>query len=133
MAGTVTISADPVDRNPPIRFALSWTSNASGDVSGTPTPVIVGTICKIEFVPAAGGSAPTTLYDVTLLDAAGVDVLAGQGANLSATVASSVIPGVPFKDGTTTSTGPCVVAEALNLVVANAGNAKSGQVIIYVR
>ena len=63
---------------------------------------------------------------------AGVDVLAGQGANLSDANASAVSPGVPLKDGTTTSVTPCVVADPLILNVA-AGNAKSGKVIIYFR
>src|SRR5258708_2022396 len=115
------------------RVVLAWTSDASGNVNGLPTGNINGTICKVEFVPGTGGSQPTDLYDVTLTDAAGVDVLAGQGANLSQTTATAVVPGVSFKDGTTTSAAPCVVAEALTLNVSNAGNAKSGQVILYLR
>lgn len=114
------------------RIVLTWTSDASGNVSGIPSTAISGTICKVQFIPSAT-AAPTTLYNVTLLDAAGIDVLAGQGANLSATVASEIVPGVAFTDSVTTSVVPCVVSESLSLVVANAGNAKSGQVILYVR
>jgi hypothetical protein len=136
MAGSLTQSNvyDPtVPRAIVNRIALAWTSDASGNVSGNPTTTIFGTILKVEFVPGTGGSAPTALYDVTLLNLSGLDVLAGQGADLSATVANAVCPGVPFKDGTTTGTVPCVVAEILSLVVANAGNLKSGTVVLYVR
>jgi hypothetical protein len=78
---------------------------------------------------APSGSAART--DVTLADAAPAST-SGQGANLSDANASAVSPGVPLKDGTTTSVTPCVVADPLILNVA-AGNAKSGKVIIYFR
>lgn len=135
MAGTVTQSStyNPARPQQAInRIVLAWTSDASGNVSGTPSTVITGTILKVTFIPSES-VAPTANYDVTLLDDAGIDVLAGQGANLSATAETSVCPGVPLRDGTTTSVVPCVVSEALNLVVANAGNAKSGQVVLFVR
>lgn len=112
------------------RVVLAWTSDASGNVNGNASNPINGTILKVEFNPSG---APTDAYDLTLLDTAGVDVLAGQGVNLSGTVASAVIPGVPLKDGTTTSVGPCVVADTLTPTITNAGNAKSGQIILYVR
>lgn len=116
------------------RHALAWVSDASGNVNGTPTTAAIrGTILKVEFKPDTGGTQPTNAYDVTLTDTAGVDVLAGQGANLSNSTATAVVPGVPFTDGTTTAVAPCVVAEALTLNVSNAGNAKGGQVILYVR
>jgi hypothetical protein len=35
-------------------------------------------------------TAPTALYDITLVDSTGVDYLAGGGANLSATVSTIV-------------------------------------------
>jgi hypothetical protein len=129
-AGSVTVTQNLIN---PVRYVLAWTSDASGNVSGIPAPTMNGTICKVEFVPGSGGNAPTDQYDVTLTDIAGVDVLGGQGANLSNAAASAVVPGVPFKDGTTISTAPCVISDPLTLNVTNAGNAKSGQVILYVR
>jgi hypothetical protein len=114
-----------------LRVAIAWTSDSSGNASATTDP-ISGTLCKVEFVPGTSGNAPTTAYDITLTDVGGVDVLAGQGANLTLSP-TSVVPGVPFTDGTTTSTAPCVVSDALALAVSNAGNTKSGQVILYVR
>jgi hypothetical protein len=114
------------------RIALAWVSHTDGTVA-LASGVINGTILCVEFKPDGGGTQPTDSYDVTLTDAAGVDVLAGQGANLSNSTATAVCPGVPFKDGTTTSAAPRVVADALTLNVSNAGSGKGGQVILYVR
>lgn len=136
MAGTLTLPTTYLSPSPAYvvsRVAFPWTSDASGNVSGNPTGVLYGTILKVQFVPGAGGSQPTSGYSVTLLDTSGIDVLAGQGSTLSNTTATAVIPGIPFKDGTTTGTAPCVVAEALRPVVSGAGNAKSGTLVIYLR
>lgn len=127
MAGSFT---DDFSSGKNTRIELEWTSDASGDVSGD-TVKIDGTILRVVFDPD-GTDAPTANYDVTLT-ADGLDLLAGQGANLSATVTSHVSPGVAFTDGTTTSVLPIDVNAACELVVANAGNAKKGKVIIYVR
>lgn len=123
------------------RLVFAWTSDAGGAASGpstagnagSPVGVVCGTLYKVEFAPGTGGNQPTDAYDVTLTDRAGVDVLAGLGANLSNAAPSAVCPGVPLKDGTTVGTAPCVLNDVLTLNVTNAGNAKSGQVIIYVR
>jgi len=118
----------------PVRsVSLAWTSDASGDVSGDLTVRIRGVILGVEFVPGAAGVQPTDLYDVTIEDENGVDVLAGQGANLSNATATVVCPGVPFTDGTTTSIVPRAVCDQLELIVDNAGNAKSGVVVVYYR
>ena len=133
MAGTVTLAFTKAPLPSSARkITLDWLSDASGDATYT-TEKLAGTIVGVAFIPDGGGTAPTTLYDVTLTDDNGVDILSGQGANLSATVANRVVPGVPFKDGTTTSVAPIVLNDTLDLVVANAGNAKGGQVILYLR
>ncbi len=62
-----------------------------------------------------------------------MDVLAGNGANLSNSVASTKTPIVTATDGTNTTYVPFVVAEALTLNLTNAGSGKGGQVILYVR
>ena len=114
------------------KVSLAWTSDASGDASIT-TIKQAGILVGVAFVPGSGGSQPTNLYDVTLTDDNGVDILSGQGANLSNATATRVCPGVPFKDGTTTGTAPIPLDDTLDLVVAAAGNAKSGTVVLYLR
>jgi hypothetical protein len=112
-------------------LALAWTSSAGGAVSGIPTlEKIAGEMLRVVFIPGSGGVQPTDAYDVTLLDDDGLDVLAGKGANLSNSSASTICPLVG--DGTTT-VRPCAIDGNLTLVVANAGNAKQGTVKLYYR
>ena len=115
-----------------VKHTFDWVSAADGTATVASTVAVSGYIVRVVTIPSAS-AAPTTLYDVTLTDADGIDILAGQGANLSATVAASVCPGTPFKDGTTTSVTTMIVDGILTLNVTNAGNAKAGSVVVYVR
>ena len=129
MAGTLSISYQIVRS---IRkITLDWLSDAAGAVSGTSTVKLNGTLLRVVFIPDSGGTQPSDLYDVVLNDDNGIDVLAGQGANLSNAAASDVVPGVPLKDGTTTSVSVVPLDDTLTLVVSNAGNAKGGNVLLY--
>lgn len=115
-----------------VKHTFDWVSDSSGNATIASTVPVSGVIHRVVIVPSAS-AAPTTLYDVTLTDAEGIDVLAGQGANLSETVASSVCPGTALKDGTTVSITPTIVDGILTINVANAGNTKAGKVVVYVR
>ncbi len=115
-----------------VKHTFDWVSDGSGNATLASTVPVSGVIHRDVFVPSAS-AAPTTLYDVTLTDAEGIDVLAGQGANLSATLAASVCPGTPLKDGTTVNVAPTTVDGILTLNVTNAGSAKAGKVVVYVR
>lgn len=122
MAGTVVISrgtTNPNDRSPKRSMLFAWTCDASGVVSGTSSPAINGVITHAVTKPGAGGAAPTDNYDVTLLDADGRDVLGGLCADRDTANTETVTPNQPV-DGST-----------LELRVANAGNAKTGQLRIY--
>lgn len=114
-----------------VKHTFEWVSDGSGNATLPSTLAVSGKIQRVVFVPD-GTNTPTTGYDVTLTDADGIDVLTGQGANLT-TSASSVCPGIPLKDGTTTSVVPGVVDSILTLNVTNAGATKAGKVIVYVR
>lgn len=115
-----------------VKHTFEWVSDGSGNAAIPSTLPVSGRIQRVVFVPSAT-AAPTANYDVTLLDSDGVDVLSGQGANLSETTASSICPGIALKDGTTTSVVPGVVDSVLTLNVSNAGDSKAGKVIVYVR
>src|SRR4051812_13185741 len=93
---TQTFNGPPERSSTVNRIVLAWVSDASGGaVSGIPTTFPVnGVLLAVEFVPDGGGTAPTNLYDVTLTDTAGVDVLGGQGANLANNANTVVCPGV---------------------------------------
>lgn len=136
MAGTLTVTKQSPGRGPgrPVtKIVLAWTSTAGGVVSGNLTDYVSGELVRVVFAPAAGGSQPSDAYDVTLVDEAGVDVLAGQGGNLSNANTTHVCPGVPHKDGTTTGTRPIALDDRLELVIANAGATKGGTITLYVR
>ena len=114
-----------------VKHTFTWTSAADGTATVASTQVISGEILRVVIDP--GAAAPTTLYDMTLTDSDSVDVLAAQGANLSATVTLNICPGTPLKDGTTTSVVPMIVDSILTLNITNAGDSKNGTVVVYVR
>jgi lysophospholipase L1-like esterase len=113
-----------------IKHTFRWVSNVNGSVTINSSVPISGDILRVDIIPSTQ-DAPTNLYDVTLTDSDGVDVLAGQGADSSETATETVCVGVPLKDGTTTKTIPVVVDGTLTLNVTNAGDTKSGRVVVY--
>lgn len=120
--GTVTITEETFGSVKKITFA--WTSDASGNVSGTlTTKSYNGALERLVTVPAGGGSAPTNLYDITMLDQDSTDVLMAAGADRSSANTEQV---------QRTSLG-VVANDKLELRIANAGNAKSGTVYLYLR
>lgn len=121
-AGTVTTS---VISNTSVRkVTFTWTSSAGGAADATTTAVFTGEVVRVVQIPDGGGTVPTTLYDVTVTDSDGADVLHGAGANLSETAPTNKAP----KDGL-----GAVTNSTLTLGVTNAGNAKGGKTILYIR
>ena len=113
------------------KITFAWTSDASGAVSGTLTGPLQGVIARVVFIPGTSGVQPTNAYDVTLLDGNGFDVLAGNGANLSNVTTTQVVPACSITDGVTPTVTPIYISDTLELQVANAGNAKSGTLVLY--
>lgn len=108
-----------------IEYTAAWTSTAGGAVSANAFAIRAGRLVSIRFTPGTGGTQPTDLYDVTLVETNGVaDLTAGQGANLS-NAAAVVVQWDPllFQDGSRT----------VDVVVANAGASKTGTVVILVQ
>jgi hypothetical protein len=121
MAGTVTVSEET--HGPIKKLAWSWTSDASGDASGTTsTSAYTGEIMRLVTVPD-GVDAPTDNYDIVLNDGDSTDVLMGAGANRDTANTEQVLA----------SSLGCVANDTLALVVSNAGNAKKGTVYVYIR
>lgn len=125
MAGTVTITEKTVGAIKRVKFV--WlSSNPGGAADGTTTKRYDGVVLSAKFVPDGGGTQPSDLYDVTITDADGVDVLAGYGADLNHDAAvdtrSSTLAG---------GLGIGQVADsALTLAVTNAGAAKGGTIYL---
>lgn len=113
-----------------VKHTFYWTSDASGNATVQSVLPISGKIQRVVFIPSTTAS-PTAAYDVALNDSDGIDVLAGQGTNLSATATAGVVPSVPLKDGTTTKTIAVTVDGNLTLNVSNAGDSKAGEIVVY--
>lgn len=118
MAGTVVTTETQSGGLRKVHFA--WTCDSAGAADATTTGVYNGAIMRAIFDSAADVTAG---YDVVLNDSDGYDLLNGLGANLSAT--ANV-----YK---TNTDGLCmVVGSPLTLGVTNAGDAKTGVVIVYI-
>ena len=122
MAGTVTVTETTYTSVKKIKWV--WTSTSGGAADLVTTKAFDGLLERVAFIPDGGGTQPTDNYDITITDADGVDVLAGLGANLSnaATVVKTHANGLTAVAGST-----------LTLNVTNAGSAKGGIVIVYLR
>lgn len=123
MAGTVTVSPKPKVSGQGMkveRLEVAWTSDASGDATGSLTAY--GWLIKVVTDPT---DAPTDNYDITLLDEYGADAFQGLLMNRDTTVTESAYTFV------TGSPVPVLLAGAHTFTVAAAGNAKSGVATLY--
>ena len=124
-AGTLTVTS--ARRGGLTRYSLAWTSDASGDVNGNPFDMQTGELRQVQFTPDSGLTQPSAAYDVVLNDPNSVDILAGAGANLSSTTTSVAVPVVSTYFRRTLEAG------AYTPVVTNAGNAKTGTIVLLVQ
>lgn len=124
-AGTVTVTTADVGGGN-VEYTVAWTSTAGGAVSANTFSVQRGRLRQVQFIPGTGGTQPTDLYDVTLVETNSVDLLndgtTAQGGNLS-NATSKIL---------TFANGYYSKGVSLDVVVANAGNAKTGSVVIVV-
>lgn len=114
-----------------LRLTVNWISSAGGAVSEAISEINMDIIKGknlAHFITDPGSPAPTDNYDLTLLDAYGVDVLGGEGANRD-TVNSE--QGVPALNSSVY--GDRIIDFGLTFTIANAGDTKQGKVIFYFR
>jgi hypothetical protein len=121
VAGTVTVSE--VRFGSVQKISFSWLSDAAGAADAVTTHSYSGEIARLVTVPSGGGTAPTALYDVRVLDSDGVDVLMGAGVDRSATATEQVLA----------SSLGIIAATTLTLAVTSAGNAKAGVTRVYIK
>lgn len=122
----------PADGAPIRQVRIAWTSATDGTASGT--AYVYGEIYKAVTIPS-GTAAPTADYDITLTDSDGLNILGLCDDNLTDRHTSNVEE-VYFHLLNAAAlaiwTG-VVVAGPITVAVANAGNTKSGTLVLYVR
>ena len=116
MVGTVTFERK--QSGPRQRIVFDWISDASGNADVTTGGKLTSAAVLGIFIPDTV-DVPTTLYDVTITDEDGVDVLQNQGLDGSVAVVEE--QAVSFGN---------VFNSLLTLNVSNEGNAKKGKVIL---
>jgi hypothetical protein len=117
-------------------IATFLTDDSAGTASGT-TRKIVGELIKVVTNP--GSAAPTDNWDVLITDENSIDPLAGV-QNAAALVARDTTTTEQTylqllnADGTPVAEAIFpVVCGALTIAVANGGNSKTGEIILYYR
>lgn len=119
-AGTVVITEETFGS--PRKVTFAWTSTAGGAADAQTTEAFSGKIEALVTDPD-GTAAPTDDYDVTVTDEDGTDVLAAAGANRDTANTELVL---------SASLG-IVANDKLTVNITNAGAAKAGLVILYIR
>ena len=119
----VTITQDSVEY-PLQKIQWDWLSATGGAVSSAASGWYCGKIVKVSLASDAAPTAPTNGYDVTIEDGDGLDVLSGNGANVTA--AATVYINDPTKM-------LWVRSNVLTLKVASAGDAKGGVVTMLIQ
>ena len=131
-AGTATQTYAPVyssEGNTNLAtLTFAWTSDATGDVTSTTSATITDQIAGkyvVMAVTSPDTTDPTASYDITITDVNGVDIMGSKLADRSATQSEQVSPYI----GALYGSRP--VVNALTLNISNAGDTKSGSVILY--
>lgn len=135
-AGSVAVT---VNENVPRTFiyTIAWTSDASGNVTGNASNTwgltastvypLMGHLKQVKFIPGSGATQPTDLYDVTLVDSDGASLLVINGVDYGANQSNAT----PLL---TTMEVPIYLdaSKTIDVRVANAGNAKTGTVKLWI-
>jgi len=114
-----------------MKLTVDWTSNGDGDVSEAISAANMKELkgkSLAQFVTDPRTPAPDGDYDLTLLDAYGVDILGGEGVDRHTTASEQGIPAI--KSGVY---GDRIIDTALTFTIAAAGDSKQGTVILYLR
>jgi len=128
--GTVTTSVRKLGHVN--RVAVSWASTTNNSASGT-IGYIRGEIARVETYVGTS-LIPSNSYDVTLTDEAGVDVLAGLGANQATNTAQSFVPMETARDGGAITTAvPFAVNDLLMFEATGTGTNRAGTLVLYVK
>ncbi len=144
---TVTVNGNPfLDGSGPFQIICDWVSGTGGD-AGNVNGAICGTYAaqlagmsanpiepkhirglfkSCQTIPGANGdkatAVPTEGWNLILQDAYGEDILAGNGANQSASASKLTVHGY--------GQGQITVESELTVVISGAGDTRRGRIIL---
>lgn len=121
MAMSCIVTEEKISHIKKVKF--EWVSAAEGTASGTTSNIYSGEIIRLVTIPGIDAAAPTDNYDVVVNDEDTTDILMGAGVNRDTTATEQVLG----------SSLGCVANDQLSLSIANAGDTKSGTVIVYIK
>lgn len=119
------------------KVIADWVSDDSAGTAAGTTRKIVGELIKVVTDP--GTAAPTDNWDVIITDEEGVDVCAAcmnSAALIARDTSNTEQTYLYLQESSGTPIGISafpVVCDKLTISIANAGNSKTGQVILYYR
>ena len=119
MADAVTTITETGTSVKKVKF--TFTSATAGTASQATTKAYSGKLIWAVIVP--GATAPTAAWDLTVTDAASIDLLAGGGADCSETATEYIAEA---------SLG-AIDGGVITFNVTNAGDQKTGTVYLYIR
>ena len=138
MAAVVTQTLEPIPvrkKSDKYKLTMAWTSHTDGTVSGfdtddekmagmTFTEVLKGKELVFgEIIP--GATTPTDEFDVTVVDDNSVDLFGGGFADCTS---GSTTTAFPYNG---TVYGSRIISSVLTPAITNAGNAKTGSIVLY--
>ncbi len=121
----MSVTIEELISGPIKRITFTWTSETDGTGATTTLNSYAGTVTAAMFTPGSGADQPTDLYDVTLKTAGNVDVLNGNGANLSNAADVNLTAAQIAALSSFTSS-------LLTLAISNSGSANTGVITVYI-
>lgn len=120
---------DKDGRQGPVRKVLvTWTSDGSGDASGA-TASISGVLIRAVTDPT---DSPSDSYDIVLTDDDGANLLDGcVNSLLNRDTSNTEAVSLALSDGAAAIGAYPAVCGPVTVTVANAGNAKSGSLVLW--
>jgi PKD repeat protein len=123
-AGTCTITEETFGSFKKIKW--NWTCGSGTKVDSITTPTTTyaydGKIEKLVTVGAAGSSAPSNDFDITINDQSSIDVLMGAGGSRATTT--------QYTKGNSMG---IVCNDTLTLTITAAGSSNAGATYLYIR
>lgn len=124
-AATCTLTEETHGTMKKIKWA--WTADGSGAMAASTTNAVttkayVGKLQVLHTIGAAGSSAPTASWDLTIADQSSVDVTAGAGASRAAATEHTVAASLG-----------AVANDTLTLAITGAGASNAGTTYLFIR